>query len=418
MHKLLEIIGNPHHDYKIIHVAGTKGKGSICALTTSILTQAGFKTGFYSSPHMIELTERFRIGNKEISKNQIVYYANSLQDAINSVEGISTFEIMTGLAFKYFSDEHVDIAVVEVGMGGRLDATNVVDPIVTAISSISLDHTQILGHTLKKIAAEKAGIIKEGIPVISAPQKESVKSVLRHYANEKNARLVEVEQKCFYEVIDKTIEEQQVKINCFNQENNGLEKPEITQKDYMLRIPLIGNHQVDNVMTSLLIIDELRQMGWEIHQKEIINGIEKVNWPGRFEIIKKDPIIVVDGAHNVSSFLKLRDTIKEYLPGKNVIMIFGVSEDKQVKLMLKSMKKVVNRLIITKSDHPRALEPEKIEKIARDLKFNDMEVFQEIRMALLKTISGIKKDEVIIASGSLFIAGAVKAILKDRKKSG
>ncbi|MCJ7518921.1 MAG: bifunctional folylpolyglutamate synthase/dihydrofolate synthase, partial [Anaerolineaceae bacterium] len=337
MEDFLGLIGNPHQDYKVIHVAGTKGKGSTCAMITSILTKNGLKVGFYSSPHMIDFTERIRIGDVQISNQQIVNYINMMDTAIRKVPELTTFEIITGLAFKYFADSHVDFAVVEVGMGGRFDATNVVHPEVTAITSISFDHTKVLGKTLKKIAFEKAGIIKNGIPVIVTKQKTSALEIIKKIAKERNSRLV---------YVPNTYQAKSIMYSLYGQEFTILKNG---KKIMEASIPLLGDHQLDNALTAYGCIEELKDQGIAINEAAIRSGFREIKWPGRFEIINKNPLIIIDSAHNVDSVKKLRDTVLKYLEGKQIILIFGVSEDKDAAKMLKILQPLVKTMIITKS---------------------------------------------------------------------
>ena len=395
MERFLEIIGNPQKNFGIIHVAGTKGKGSICAMITSILSHGGYKTGFYSSPHMIDFAERIRIGEKLISHKELISYVDCLKPYIAQVDRITTFEITTALAFKYFSDLKVEFAVIEVGLGGRFDATNVVEPLVSVISTISFDHTRILGNTLSKIAFEKAGIIKKGVPVVVSRQKKTALQTIENIAQQKNSPLINAKEK--YKILSgiKSLDFQDFKIawNSHQSEN--------------IRLPLIGDHQLENSRTAFAVIEELRKQGINISDRAVIDGFRRVDWPGRFEIIQKEPMVIIDGAHNPESFRNLRNTIRDYLPNKDIIFVFGVSEDKNVRSMLKIIKPVIKHLIITRSVHPRALETIKIQDIAESLGISSFCV-DEVEQAKEKAESLSAHEGVIIAAGSIFVAGAFR----------
>ncbi|MBM3137771.1 MAG: bifunctional folylpolyglutamate synthase/dihydrofolate synthase [Chloroflexi bacterium] len=397
MNRFLELLGNPHQDYEIIHVAGTKGKGSICAMISSILSQSGHKTGFYSSPHMVDFTERIRIGDNLIPQETMAEYVDELKPTIHQVDQITTFEITTALAFKYFSDQKVDFAVIEVGLGGRFDATNVVTPKVSVISTISFDHTKILGNTLSKIAFEKSGIIKESVLVVISRQKSSALKMIQNIAQQRNSPLIDAKE--WYSVVSgqKTLEYQEFDIR------NG------SSSTGWIRLPLIGDHQLDNARATYAVINELRKQGVNISPSALKQGFEQVKWPGRLEILQRDPLVIIDGAHNPDSFRNLAKTIKEYLPGKKVIFVLGVSEDKNIRTMLQIIKPLVDMLIITKSEHPRAMELEKIRELAQSagIKGDCIETVEEAR---IKAESFFDENSVIIAAGSIFIAGAFREI--------
>jgi dihydrofolate synthase / folylpolyglutamate synthase len=399
MEKFLELLGNPQRDYKVIHVAGTKGKGSTCAMLASILSQNGFITGLYTSPHMNEFTERVRIDNKQISKKEIVEYINYLAPIIIKVSELTTFEIITGLAFKYFADKKVDFAVIEVGMGGRFDATNTVTPEVSVITPISFDHTKVLGKTLKKIAFEKAGIIKNNIPVIVSKQKASPLEEIKRIAKERQARLIYAPDIFKAVQTSYSLENQSFKIK-----ENGKEILDIT-------IPLLGDHQIENAITAFACIKELRRQGTPVSDNSIIAGFLKVKWPGRFEIINQKPMVIIDGAHNLDSFNKITLTLKKYFPEKKVILIFGASEDKEISAMLKAIQSTVKTLIITRSDHPRALEVEKIAEIAKKIGL-EWKIKEDIKNAIGEALVLTSESTVILATGSIFIEGAVKETFK------
>ena len=403
MYGVMSLLGDPQLNYDVVHVAGTKGKGSICAMTASIMREAGYKVGFYSSPHMIEFRERIQVNNIEISRQSLINYVMKLRPIFNSVEEISTFEIVTAIAFKYFADQQVDIALIEVGMGGRLDATNVVQPIVSIIAPVSYDHMKILGNTIAKIAREKAGIIKKSIPVIISPQKISAKEEIRNIAVNKGSLIIDTSEIYTFEQINYSLEKQSFVIK-----EKSINSPNTCSPIY--EIPLLGDHQIYNAITAFACIMRLRKLGYKINESALKNGLSRVEWPGRFEVVCQKPLIIVDGAHNRDSFRKLRNTIKKYLEGKKVILIFGASEDKEVKLLLKIINPYIDHFIFTKSEHPRALGLDELEKVALDLDLDNYSI-SEIASIIPLILKKSDQEEAYIASGSIFVAGGIKKLL-------
>lgn len=399
MRDFLELLDNPQQNYKVIHVAGTKGKGSTCAMLASILGKGGYKTGFYTSPHMIDFCERIRIGDAQIAHQEIVDYINILEPVINKVPELTTFEIITGLAFKYFADKKIEFGVIEVGMGGRFDATNVVQPLVSVITSISFDHMKVLGKTLKKIAFEKAGIIKKGIPVVVSKQKFSPLKEIKRIAEERKARLIYAPNIFKVEAGPYSLKGQSFTL----QKNKDL--------PVNFTIPLLGDHQIDNAVTTLVCIEELRRQGFDIGSEAIAAGFKNIKWAGRFEVINQKPLVIIDGAHNLDSFRVLADTINKYMPEKQVILIFGASEDKDIKSMLKIIQPVIKTLIITRSEHPRAMELFRIENIAGYLNIPFV-IEENIKDAIGEALVRCDDITAIVAAGSIFIAGAVKENFK------
>jgi len=407
MFKLMALLGDPQLDYDVIHVAGTKGKGSICAMAASIMNEAGYKVGFYSSPHMIDFRERVKINNINMPKKMLTNYVTKLRSVIKSVEKISTFEIITAIAFKYFADQKVDIALIEVGMGGRLDATNVVKPIVSVISPVSHDHMKILGNTIAKIAEEKAGIIKESVPVILSPQKRSAKEAIERIANIKGSLIIDTSEKYEFKQIEYSLLKQSFTIS---EKASDLQ----VEKRPIYEIPLLGDHQIYNAITVYACIVQLRKFGYKVNETAVANWFSKVKWPGRFEVICHKPMVIIDGAHNKDSFRKLRNTIKKYLGKKKVTLIFGVSEDKEVRSMLKIIKPYINHFIFTMSEHPRAMGIDEIEKVSNGVGLINYST-SEIDNIIPSILKNNKQDQVYIASGSIFIAGAIKQLLAERE---
>ena len=413
MHTFMELIGNPHHDYPVIHVAGTKGKGSTAALMTSALEAAGYRVGLYTSPHLVDFTERFQVNGVSISHEDIVALVEKFKPVIEKVSRITTFELTTALCFLYFSLQKVDVAVVEVGLGGRLDATNVVDPLVSVITSISYDHVAVLGDTLAKIASEKAGIIKNGRPVVMSPQKAEAGRVIEHIANEKNARLTRVGEEYLFASWTHSLWGQTMLVWSAEEQSLVNEFIESGGRDawepLRLNIPLLGYHQVENAATAYAALQIARQEGISISEQDIQIGFSKVNWPGRFEVLRKNPPLILDSAHNQDSAFKLRLALGDYLPGQKVILLFGGSEDKDIESMFGALRPFVREVIATKTVHPRAIDPDELVEIVH--KFGcPVEVIVPIEEALERALVLAGSDVPILVTGSLFVVAAVREL--------
>jgi len=402
MRELMRMLGNPHLKYPTIHIAGTKGKGSICAIISSVMAASGLKVGLYTSPHLQEYTERIKINGKEISKRKFISLVESLKPQIIKIKNLSTFEITTALAFQFFLHETVDLAVIEVGLGGRLDATNVVNPILSVISSISKDHVKILGNSLSKIAFEKAGIIKENVPVVISKQKPHVKVLLEKIALQRNSPFVYSNDLVSYELIEQ---------NPYGQDFLIQEKDGHSLK---IHLPLIGAHQIQNAMTAFSAIRCISKQGYQISDRDIQKGFSKVKWPGRCEILATKPLLLIDSAHNTDSMLKLIHTIRTIFPDKKIIALFGASEDKDIKGMLRILLPAVNITIAAQSLHPRAMDANKILDSIKTIGFRGYS-YHSLKKALAKAIQMWDDSSIIIATGSIFIAAAVREIWKNNK---
>ena len=414
MAAFMAILGNPQNNYPIIHVAGTKGKGSVSACCASVLQSAGLKTGFYTSPHLHDYCERIQINRTPIPHDALVAMVGEVKPAIDLVEHLTTFEITTGLAFLYFAREKVDAVVLEVGLGGRLDATNIITPIVSVITSLSLDHMNVLGNTLAEIAGEKAGIIKPGVPVVSAPQKEEARLVLKKVAQANAAPLIEVGEDIFFASWEHTLEFQSLIVwspaeqSLVNEyvENNGRS----SQEPIRLTIPLLGYHQVENAATAYAALQVVKEKGLPVTEKAIKDGFGSVVWPGRFEILKTEPVIVVDSAHNRDSALKLRLALDDYFPGKPILLVFGASEDKDIYGMFCELLPRMQRIFVTKSVHPRAIDPSKLELLARRFA-KPVKSCATVEEAISDARNAAGKDAIILITGSLFIAAASREVI-------
>ena len=387
MFALMQSLGEPQKKYPIIHVAGTKGKGSTSALCASALTEAGYKVGLYTSPHLEDYCERIQVSGKPVSHAELTELIEEIKPHVAKIPKLTTFEITTALAFMAFAKRGVNAAVFEVGLGGRLDATNVVMPCVSVITSLSMDHTAVLGDTLAKIAGEKAGIIKEGVPLVSSPQKPEALKVLERVAREKNAPLTIIGKDVNFELLSSSLEGQNFRIH--NSE---------------FRIPLLGSHQLTNAVTAYAA---LKASGIEIPDTAIQTGFSQVKWPARFEVARREPPVIFDSAHNDDSFAKLCETLETYFPGRMVTLIFGASEDKNIPGMFREMKAKIKKVIVTRADHPRALEVEKIQRLADQAGVRH-EAVTPVSSALARALELSAKDgSIVLSAGSMFVTAEV-----------
>lgn len=414
MRQFMAYLGDPQKDFQIIHIAGTKGKGSVASFCASVLAAQGYKTGLYTSPHMIEFIERIQINGQEISKGKLADLVDVIKPAIQKVAEITTFELTTALAFLYFSQEKVDLAVFEVGLGGRLDATNIVDPIVSVISSISYDHVQILGNTLSEIAGEKGGIIKPNRPVVIAPQKEEARHKLEEIAQERNSPFIQVGRDYLYAAESHNFDRQSFLVWTPEEQPLVDEFIETGGRNIWsplrLRIPLLGFHQVENAATAYAVLKTVEKFGITISQDAYRTGFAKVNWQGRMEILQRHPVVLVDSAHNRYSALRLRQALDDYFPGYPVILVFGASEDKDIDGMFQELLPRVRRVIATQSIHPRAMDAEELVKLAHRFG-RSATAIKPIEDALAKALAEAGDEAVVLVTGSVFVAAAVKEIL-------
>jgi dihydrofolate synthase / folylpolyglutamate synthase len=411
MYELMEKLGNPQERFPIVHVAGTKGKGSTSAMVSSVLEYAGFTVGLYTSPHMIDFVERIQVNHRNLSHEKLVEITEKLKPTIASIPGLTTFEITTAIALVAFEDAGVTFAVLEVGLGGRLDSTNIVNPLVSVITSLSFDHMNVLGDTISQIATEKAGIIKQGKPVVLAPQDETPRKVVERIAADRSAPLSMVGEDLLFCAGEHSLEEQTVQIWSKADQakmNDYLHNPKrVEWQPITLRIPLLGYHQVQNTATAYAVIEEIRKSGITISEKAVVNGFASVEWKGRFEIIQQDPVVIVDSAHNPDSALKLRLAMDDYLEGKKIILVFGVSEDKDVRGIFSQLLPRVIFMVATQSTHPRAMEAEKLVELAQQSGCPSVAT-KDIPEALRVAYRMADKDTAVVVAGSVFVAGAAR----------
>lgn len=407
MFSLMEELGNPQSKYPIIHVAGTKGKGSVCALCASALGAAGFKVGLYTSPHLLDYCERIQINGEPITHEFLVELVEEIKPAVAKIPKLTTFEITTALGFLAFAKQGCNAAVIEVGLGGRLDATNIVTPRVSVITSLSYDHMAVLGDTLAKIAGEKAGIIKRGVPVVSSSQKPEALEVIQRVAKLLESKVIQVDEEIKIEPLASSLDGQSFRLSSFLFPTSTPHFPLSKISNSLdLTIPLLGSHQLENAATAYAA---LKVSGLEISDEAIQKGFAQTRWRGRFEIARQNPPVIFDSAHNQDSFTKLRETLEEYFPGKMIYLIFGASEDKNIPGMFEEMKSKIKRLIVTRADHPRALEEARIVELARQAEI-ESEAVSPVESALRRALELSAKDgSIVLSAGSMFVTAEVMA---------
>ncbi|UCF60750.1 MAG: bifunctional folylpolyglutamate synthase/dihydrofolate synthase [Anaerolineaceae bacterium] len=420
VHALVRALGEPQRNYDSVHIAGTKGKGSVSAMVASIMQAAGYKIGLYTSPHLQRFTERIRVDGQEISQAEVIELIEILKPHIETIQQLTVYEIITALAFIYFARKEVDIAVFEVGLGGRLDATNVITPMVSVITSLSYDHMHLLGGSLSDIAREKAGIIKHGVPVVSAPQQHEAELVVEDVARSLEAPLSLVGRDWLYSPGTRDLHGQTLHVwssaeqplmDAYVESSGG---EEWAPPRYW--IPLLGHHQIVNGAVAYATIQILKGQGLKMNEDAIQVGFRETDWPGRFQILATDPVLVVDAAHNRDSALKLRIALDDYFPGRPVTMIFGASADKDIPGMLIELVPRISRLIVTQADHPRASDPEDLARIAHSHGLK-VEIVLPVEAALDRALEKMWNEGVVLATGSLFIAGEILSAWEKRERS-
>lgn len=403
MFALMDELGNPQAKYPIIHVAGTKGKGSVAALCAAGLKAAGYKTGLYTSPHLWDYVERIQINGEPISHEQLIQLVEEVKPAVANIPKLTTFEITTAIGLLAFARNDVNAAVIEVGLGGRLDATNIVMPKVSVITSLSYDHMAVLGNTLTAIAGEKAGIIKEGVPVVSAPQTKEALDVLERVAKERNCPFTVVGEDVKFERLTSSLDGQKMSIALSGAERGRSDGVELT-------VPFLGVHQIENAAVAYTALKTSRI---PISDGAIQQGFALAKWPARFEVLRREPPVVVDSAHNRDSARRLRETLDEYFPEIPVILIFCALEDKDISGMLEELKPRLECVVATRADHPRAPSAEWMAEQVRNVGIQ-VEAVTPVSSALERALELAGKMKLVLSAGSVAFAGEVSAAWRER----
>ena len=384
-----------------MHIAGSKGKGSVAAMVAAALTASGLRTGLYTSPHLHVVNERLRVDGEMVSDRGLVALLDRVRPHVEAVNRsatygrLTTFEILTALGFCYFEESEVDFQVIEVGLGGRLDATNVVRPEVCVITSISLEHTDVLGNTLTAIATEKAGIIKPGCRVVSSPQVQEVDEVIATTCRDRGVELFRVGREVTWHSPRQESERQLFKVDG-------------RLASYDLTVPLLGRHQLDNAATAVAALELVAERTPQVTADTILRGLASVRWEGRLQVLSRRPLVVADGAHNADSAWRLRESLEQCFRFDRAILIIGFSADKNVAAIARELLPIFDEVIVTRSIHPRAMAPSvaaaEFARLGVAVRETD-----DISIALPLALERAGENDLVCVTGSLFVvAGAIE----------
>jgi len=395
---ILDGLGNPQHTFSAIHIAGTNGKGSIASALATILQIAGYRVGLYTSPHLIRFNERICVDGTPISDEAVVASWEAVKAVHHGDREPTFFEFSTAMAFYAFAQRKVDYAVIETGMGGRMDATNVISPTVSIITNISLEHKNYLGGTIAAITGEKAGIIKPGIPVVTGVTQKSARAVIEKVASGQSAPLY-------------------VKGKDFHVRRTGDDRFSYFGMDHRwagMRTGLMGSHQLDNASLTLAACELIMRGHARLFKDHIQSGLAQNRWPGRLEVVSQKPYVILDGAHNLMAARRLGRFLQDALAGRRITMVAGILDDKPYESILKDLVAPCSRLIITRPKIDRSLPPETLEAVARPL-ISDIQIIADVGDAVRHAIATSRPEDAVCVAGSLYVVGEAKAALE---KSG
>ena len=393
--RILSALGNPQENFTSIHVAGTNGKGSVASALSSILHESGYKVGLYTSPHLVRFNERICINNCQISDADVVKSYKAVQQVHHGDRSPTFFEFATAMALYEFGRQKVEWAVIETGMGGRYDATNIITPAISIITNVSMEHRDYLGNTLAQITREKAGIIKQRTPVVTAVKQKQAQSVVQRVAHKKSAPVF---------MLGKNFTVRRNRTGYFSY--YGIEN---TWHD--LQTPLLGHYQVQNAALALAASELLNKLKAEISFKSIKNGLTKTRWPGRLEIVSDKPLVILDGAHNLIAARNLSKFLAANLVNRRIILVVGILDDKPYAPMLKSLLPVCSRAIITRAKTDRALPPQKLYATAKKI-ISDVTTVADVAKAAKHAIETAGPDDVVCIAGSLYVVGEAKEAIE------
>jgi dihydrofolate synthase/folylpolyglutamate synthase len=408
MQRLLNYLEKPHKEFRSVHIAGTKGKGSTATMLASMIQNCNYRVGLFTSPHLVDVRERIQVDGEMISEADFTRIVARIAPIVKSKVGGKSaptyFEILAATAFVFFAEQNVDLAVVETGLGGRLDSTNVLNPEACGITSISLDHQAQLGNTLGKIAQEKAGIFKRGIPVVSAPQKAEVKSVLKKIAAETESpiRFAGGDISFSFRFESSRASGPQTRVSI-NTPDSHFEH---------LHVPLLGEHQAINCAVALGLLDTLKQRGFEFDDKKVTDGLAGVFLPGRMELIHREPRILVDGAHNGASIDALIRAIGQNIPYDSMVVIFACQRDKDIGAMLERIQYGADKVIFTSTGSPRSADPHELAARYFEMCGKMNQIAVNLKDAVDIALKSVTREDLICVTGSFYLVGPMQRIRK------
>jgi dihydrofolate synthase/folylpolyglutamate synthase len=399
--RILDAIGNPHKEVQAIHIGGTNGKGSTAAMISSILQREGYRVGLYTSPHLIRFTERIKVNGKEIEEEEVVALTGWMRKEIETA-GITApftfFDFTTAMALHYFKEKWVDLAILEVGLGGRLDSTNVIDPLISVITNIAKDHEEYLGKSILKIAHEKAGIIKKGRPLITAATQPSVLRLFSKVCREMGSPYFRVGKEFRY----------------LRAEDGDFNYEGLNRKLWGIHLNLKGFHQVINATTAFGAMEVLEDLGHRVSTEAMINGVREVDWPGRLEMISSSPKVVLDGAHNPAGALVLKESLEEEFHYEHLVLLIGIMKDKDIQSMLHLLAPLADHIILTKPHTDRATPPSLLKR-ALGPNGKKAEVAEDFKEAIEKGLSLTEKEDLLCITGSLYTVGEARAYFHPKR---
>ncbi|HUL21716.1 MAG TPA: folylpolyglutamate synthase/dihydrofolate synthase family protein [Thermodesulfobacteriota bacterium] len=401
--KILNAIGNPHKEIQVIHVAGTNGKGSTAAMMSSILRKEGYRVGLYTSPHLNRFTERIQVNGKEIEDKEVAALAGWMREEIE-VAGIAPpftfFDFTTAMALAYFNRKMVDLAILEVGLGGRLDSTNVVDPLITIITNIAKDHEAYLGKTILKIAGEKAGIIKKERPLITAATQPRVLRLFSKICQEKKSPFFRVGKE----------------FRSIRGEDGDFDYEGLNRKLWSIHLNLKGFHQVLNATTALGAMEVLEDLGYPVSTAAMTDGLREVDWPGRLELVSSSPRVVLDGAHNPAGALVLKESLEKEFKYHRLVLLVGIMKDKDIRSMLHLLAPLADHIILTQPHTDRATPPGMLKK-ALDQNGKKSEIAEDLKEAIERGLALTQQEDLLCITGSLYTVGEARAYFLPARES-
>ncbi len=401
--KILNVIGNPHRDIQTIHIGGTNGKGSTAAMMSSILQKEGYRVGLYTSPHLVRFTERIKVNGKEIEEAEVAALTESMRKEMGAA-GVTPpftfFDFTTAMALLYFNQKLVDLAILEVGLGGRLDSTNVVDPLISIITNIAKDHAEVLGRTILKIAGEKGGIIKKGKPLITAAKQPQVLRLFSRICQEKGSPFFRVGKEFRY----------------VRGEDGNFDYEGLNRKLWNIHLNLKGFHQAVNATTALGAVEVLEDLGYPVSTGAMIDGLREVDWPGRLELVSSSPRVILDGAHNPAGALVLKESLEKEFQYHHLILLVGIMKDKDIQSILHLLAPMADHIILTQPHTDRATPPALL-KEALDQNGKKGEIAEDFKKAIEKGLSLTQKEDLFCITGSLYTVGEARAYFLPARES-